>query len=67
MVLELSRYVIATFVATIVAIFGQPQATEIHVNAPINLMTWGCIAILIAVGEVFREGARMKAEQELTI
>ena len=67
MVLELSRWAIAAFVAAILAIFGQPQSAEIHVNVQINLMTWGCIAILIAVGEVFREGARMKAEQELTI
>jgi hypothetical protein len=67
LVLELSRYVIATFVAAIVTIFGQPPSTSIHINAPINLMTWGCIAILIAVGELFREGARLKAEQELTI
>ena len=33
----------------------------------IDLSTWGSILILIVLAEVFREGARLKEEQELTI
>ena len=32
-----------------------------------DFFTWAAIIVLIAVSEIFREGARMKAEQELTI
>lgn len=67
LVMELSRYVIAGAVAVLVTVLGQPETTEIHVEAPVNLMTWGAIFILIVLAEVFREGARLKQEQELTI
>jgi hypothetical protein len=33
----------------------------------VDLSTWGSILILIVLAEVFREGARLKEEQELTI
>lgn len=68
LVLELSRYAIAGAVATFITVFGQPEATHINVAAPsFNLMTWIAIFILIVLAEVFREGARLKEEQELTI
>jgi hypothetical protein len=31
------------------------------------MMTWGAIVILIVLAEVFREGARLREEQDLTI
>jgi len=68
LVLELSRYAIAAAMATFITVFGQPEATQINVAAPsFNLMTWIAIFILIVLAEVFREGARLKEEQELTI
>jgi hypothetical protein len=33
----------------------------------IGLMAWFTIAIVVVLAEVFREGARLKEEQELTI
>lgn len=67
LVMELSRYLIAGAVVALLAIFRQPETTEVSIEAPINLMTWGAIFILIVLAEVFREGARLKEEQELTI
>lgn len=67
LVMELSRYLIAGVVAGLVAIFGQPAKTVINVEAPVDLSTWGSILILIVLAEVFREGARLQEEQELTI
>jgi hypothetical protein len=67
LVMELSRYAIWTAITVGVAVFGQPERSEIHVDSPVNLMTWGSILILIVLAEVFREGARLKEEQELTI
>jgi hypothetical protein len=38
-----------------------------EVKLSVDLSTWASILILVVLAEVFREGARMKAEQELTI
>lgn len=67
LVMELSRYAIAATVAVFVAVFGQPDSTTIEVDAPVNFLTWCAIFVLIVLAEVFREGARLKEEQELTI
>jgi hypothetical protein len=67
LVMELSRYAIASAVAIFVTVFGQPETTTINVQAPVNFMTWCAIFVLIVLAEVFREGARLKEEQELTI
>jgi len=67
LVMEVARYLIAAAVATFVGIFGQPTAVEITQQSPVDLTTWGSILILIVLAEVFREGARLQEEQELTI
>jgi Protein of unknown function (DUF2975) len=67
LVMELSRYVLWGIVNGLVTVFGHPEGTEVHVSSPINWMTWGAILILIVLAEVFREGARLREEQELTI
>ncbi|MGE0596335.1 MAG: DUF2975 domain-containing protein [Hyphomonadaceae bacterium] len=67
LVMELSRYAIAAIIVVLVGVFGTPETTEIEIQAPVNLMTWGAIFVLIVLAEVFREGARLKEEQELTI
>jgi hypothetical protein len=67
LVLELSRYVIGAVITVLVSMFGRPEVTHIEIKDPINFMTWGAILILIVLAEVFREGARLKQEQELTI
>jgi hypothetical protein len=46
---------------------GTPAGAEANFNINIDLSTWMSIAILIVLAEVFREGARLKEEQELTI
>jgi len=67
LVMELARYAIWAVITGVVMVLGQPETTEISVRSPINLTTWGAIFILIVLAEVFREGARLKEEQELTI
>ncbi len=67
LVMELSRYAIAAAVWIFITVVGQPDATTINVEAPVNFMTWCAIFVLIVLAEVFREGARLKEEQELTI
>ena len=65
LVMELSRYAIWA-IATGLILVGEPRDSA-SIDSPVNFMTWGSILILIVLAEVFREGARLKEEQELTI
>jgi hypothetical protein len=47
--------------------FGEPVGSDLTFQIEIDLSTWLSIFVLIALAEVFREGARLKEEQELTI
>jgi hypothetical protein len=38
-----------------------------HVGASINLTTWFAVLVIVVLAEVFREGARLRGEAELTI
>lgn len=60
---ELSRYAIQAAAGALFVASG--AETKFSVN--INLMSWTAILVLVAVAEVFREGARLREEQELTI
>lgn len=67
LVIELSRYLLMGIVAAIFAAAGLPEGASADFDLSIDLSTWMSIAILIVLAEVFREGARLKEEQELTI
>jgi hypothetical protein len=64
--IELARYVLMALTGALLAAFGGPDVNA-RFNLSIDLSTWGSILILIVLAEVFREGARLKEEQELTI
>jgi hypothetical protein len=66
-VLELARYFTSGAVALLVRIFGQPQTEVVDSNLVVDLGAWGAVLIIWVLSEVFREGARMRADQELTI
>jgi hypothetical protein len=38
-----------------------------HVSGGVNLTTWFAVLVVIVLAEVFREGARLRSEAELTI
>lgn len=68
-VIELSRYVLMGLFSVLLAVFGVPDsfgAASFSIDSD-TFMTWMSILILIVLAEVFREGARLKEEQELTI
>jgi hypothetical protein len=67
LIMEVARYVILAGVAALFAAVGLPPGADANFDVNIDLSTWLSIAILIVLAEVFREGARMKEEQELTI
>ncbi len=65
--IEVARYVLLGAIAALFAATGVPERADVDFNLHIDFSTWMSIAILIVLAEVFREGARMKEEQELTI
>lgn len=68
LVMEISRYVFGAIVLTLIVTFGLPNDGEANVSGEgFDLMPWLSILVLIVLAEVFREGARLREEQELTI
>lgn len=65
--IELSRYALMALTGVLIATFGEPAGTDWKFSVNVNLMTWAAILVLIVLAEVFREGARLREEQELTI
>ena len=63
--IEVARYLLLGLTVALLTAFGSGANAALNIN--ISLSTWASIAILIVLAEVFREGARLKAEQELTI
>jgi len=67
-VIELARYVLAALTAALLINFPEHNLQSISIELEGDrLSAWGSILILIVLAEVFREGARLKEEQELTI
>lgn len=65
--IEIARFVLMGVIAGVFAAGGMPEGADASFDLNIDISTWMSIAILIVLAEVFREGARMKEEQELTI
>lgn len=66
LIIEVSRYVLMGLTGVLLARYGGPDVDANYTFA-IDFSTWMSILILIVLAEVFREGARLKEEQELTI
>ncbi|MES1157235.1 MAG: DUF2975 domain-containing protein [Alphaproteobacteria bacterium] len=72
LVMEISRYALMIVIGAWLLTAHLPEDDDHHVSfhgadhGP-DLSTWFVILILIVLAEVFREGARMREEQELTI
>ncbi|HWA01306.1 MAG TPA: DUF2975 domain-containing protein [Caulobacterales bacterium] len=64
--IEVSRYILMAVTGALLVAFGDDN-THAKFTAHVDLSTWFAILILIVLAEVFREGARLREEQELTI
>jgi hypothetical protein len=38
-----------------------------HISGSVSLTTWFAVLVIVVLSEVFREGARLRGEAELTI
>lgn len=65
LVMEVARYALMALAGVLITVF-EPNV-QANVSVSVNITTWASILILIVLAEVFREGARLKEEQELTI
>jgi hypothetical protein len=65
--MELARYAIMALAGVLVAALGEPPGQDFTFKLNINMMAWGAILVLIVLAEVFREGARLREEEDLTI
>lgn len=67
LLMEVAKYGFAFAVAWSVSAFGAPEGVNIAIEPRIDLSTWASILILIVLAEVFREGTRIREDQDLTI
>jgi hypothetical protein len=65
--IEIARYVLLGVIAGVFAAGAAPEGADANFAINIDVSTWMSIAVLIVLAEVFREGARLKEEQEFTI
>jgi hypothetical protein len=63
-VLELGRYAFSALAGLFAHQLG---LTKIPTVEGINLTTWFSVLVIVVLAEVFREGARLRGEAELTI
>ncbi|HEY1560681.1 MAG TPA: DUF2975 domain-containing protein [Caulobacteraceae bacterium] len=59
-ILELGRYALSSMARAI--LHG-----AIHIGGGVSLTTWFAVLVIFVLAEVFREGARLRGEAELTI
>ena len=67
--IEVSRYALLALLGVMFGVFGAPESVSsasFSIDGD-NFSNWMSILIVIVLAEVFREGARLKEEQELTI
>lgn len=67
LVIELARFALLALMGVLIATLGGGEDREATFRIEIDISTWLSIFVLIVLAEVFREGARLREEQELTI
>lgn len=63
--IEVARYALMALTGVLITNFAPDVHGQIEIS--VDFTTWLSILVLVVLAEVFREGARLKEEQELTI
>lgn len=66
-VVELSRWAFGAALLTLIALQADGTDADLILNGRLDLSTWAAILVLIVLAEVFREGARLREAERLTI
>lgn len=64
---ELSRYLLGGTAAALMYFVPEESTPVEYLNVDISLSVWFSVLTLMVLAEVFREGARLRDEQKLTI
>ena len=65
--LEIGRFVIKFIMVLILKIFGQPAGGTITIDIDPSIIAWCAVLVLFILSEVFKEGARLRKNDQLTI
>lgn len=65
--MEVARFALTALMGVLIVTMGVAGEQDARLTLGIDLTTWLSIAVLVVLAEVFREGARLREEQELTI
>jgi len=65
--LEVSRYAVQAASAWIIAAFGHPTGGVLDVGFRPSFPTWIAVIVVFVLAQVFREGARLREDRDLTI
>ncbi|MEK7661303.1 MAG: DUF2975 domain-containing protein, partial [Pseudomonadota bacterium] len=65
--LEGFRYFTKGITALILNIFGQIETGTVNISLAPNLVAWGAVIILFLLSQAFKEGARLRQFEQLTI
>jgi hypothetical protein len=66
-VLEVSRYAVQAASAWIIVTFGHPSGGVLDVGFRPSFPTWIAVVVVFVLAQVFREGARLREDRDLTI
>ena len=66
-IMELSRYFVQVLTGLIIAFAGQPDDGDLSVKIAPNLVAWGAVFIILLLSQIFKEGARLRKNDQLTI
>ncbi len=64
---ELARFGLGALIGAGVAAFGGQTDRIISLGLSINLTAWFAVLVIFIIAEVFREGTRLREDQQLTI
>ncbi len=64
---ELLRYAIQAGTALIIGLFGHPADGKMDVGFNASIPAWVAVFVLLALAQVFDDGARLRRDQSLTI
>jgi len=66
-VFEIARLGSGGLAAGLLRLAGVGEETRLPIDIEINLLVWFAVLSLVVLSEVFREGARLRQDQQLTI
>ena len=65
--LEMGRYLIGGATRLMVEMFGEPDGARMQHEFSISVGAWLAVLVILVLSEIFREGARLREQEQFTI